>query len=157
MIQVFLTIVLALVVLQAAKAHPKNGPLEAEAEVRSVACANATLYYDAIQKKFAKILPSLKGNKDLANAFQYTLSCLSGCDGDLECSFDCGLEDEAAQQRSDACANTAYYFYAIERKFAKFLPSVTENKDQADSLGWSLSCLAGCEGDDMCSMDCGLY
>jgi len=122
-----------------------------ETDTAQESCADAAYYIDAIQKKFAKILPSVKGNKDQANALDYSLSCLSGCEGDFMCSMDCGLEPDTA-----GCGDTAYYFDAIQKKFAKILPSVTEDKDQADSLDYSLSCLAGCEGDAMCSMDCGL-
>merc|ERR1719244_2037515 len=131
--------------------------LEADtAQLRYDACADTAYYFDAIQKKFAKILPSVKENKDEANSLDYSLSCLAGCEGDAMCSMDCGLDADAALLRSDACADTAYYFNAIQKKFAKILPSVQGNKDQANSLDYSLSCLAGCEGDFMCSMDCGL-
>merc|ERR1719167_155543 len=149
--KVFLAIALFLVVLQATKAHPTNGQLEAAAELRSDACADSAAYIDAIQKEFAKIQPSIKGNKDEVNALDYSLSCLAGCEGSEMCSMDCGLEPDKA-----GCGNAMYYFDALQKKFAKILPSVKGNKDQANSLDYSLGCLAGCEGDIWCSMDCGL-
>merc|ERR1719167_1656807 len=149
--KVFLATALFLVVLQATKAHPTNGQLDAAAEVRSDECADSAAYIDAIQKEFTKIQPSIKGNKDEVNALDYSLSCLAGCEGSEMCSMDCGLEPDKA-----GCGNAMYYFDALQKKFAKVLPSVQGNKDQANTLDYSLGCLAGCEGDMWCSMDCGL-
>ena len=61
------------------------------------------------------------------------------------------------QSGGSDCAHAAHYFDVIRKKLAAMVKSVKGVEKEAGSLDYSLGCLSGCEGDFMCSMDCGLH
>merc|ERR1712168_481598 len=129
--KVFLATALLLVALQATTALPQDGQLDDAA--RADTCADAAHYFDAIQKKLAAMVKSVKGVENEAGTLDHSLSCLPGCEGDFMCSMDCGLEeaDAAVESRADTCADAAHYFDAIQKKLAAMVKSVKGVQNEA--------------------------